>query len=313
MRIKKILAAVPTLICAAGMSITAFAEDRFPLDGDDDTLYEAEEASIYDDIREGYYICHISYHGGAPEIYAEDGSGYSLVGEIGGYIGGGETRESVEKEITESVRNDFVSIGVNPDDYAFDVYAYFYDDYDLTPEEFLNFVSRDIAEQDAASVFADNDITEDEPEAIYDEPHKGEGYYTYHVSFHDGAPKLYDINGDAYDFWVDGGGYIREGETREDIENSVAEDMRDQLASMDVNPDDSAFDVYVYYFDDYALNSTEFNDFVIDDIFRRDSERDTQAAEVLNPVTGTGLPIAAAVLAALSVAGVLAVGRKKLS
>lgn len=191
MRIKKILAAVPALICAAGMSITAFAEDRFPLDGDDDTLYEAEEASIYDDIREGYYICHISYHGGAPEIYAEDGSGYSLVGEIGGYIGGGETRESVEKEITESVRNDFVSIGVNPDDYAFDVYAYFYDDYDLTPEEFLNFVN--------------------------------------------------------------------------------------------------------------------------EDIFRRDSERDTQTSEVPNPVTGTGLPIAAAALSALSVAGVLAVGRKKLS
>lgn len=313
MKIQKILAAILVLTCAAGMGITALAEDYFPIEGDNDTLDEAEEVSIYDDIREGYYICHISYHGGAPEIYAEDGSVYSLVGEIEGYIGGGETRESIEKEMTESVRNDFVLIGENPDDYGFDVYTYFYDDYDLTPEEFFDFVSKDIAEQDAASGFADNDIAENETEAIYDEPHKREGYYTYHVSFHDGAPKLYDINGDAYDFWVDGGGYIREGETRENIENSVAEDMRDQLASMDVNPDDYAFDVYVYYFDDYALTSTEFNDFVIDDIFRRDSERDAQTAEVPNPVTGTCLPFTEAALAALSVAGIIAVGIKKLS
>ena len=304
MKIKKILAAAAVLamaaVCAATVGMTAFAED-------DIGAVEVDNKEIRK--GEGYYIAHVSYRID-PETYSEAYGDALLFGGTEGWLQEGETRESVENEITETARNEVgYLVDKYPDKYGFAVYLYFYDDYDLTPEEFFDFVNKDIAERDAASGFADNDIAEDEPEAIYDEPLGGEGYYVCHISFHDGIPDIHDENGDAYDIWVDESGYIREGETREDIENSVAEDMRNQLVSLGVNP--YAFDVYVYYYDDYDLTPTEFNNFVIEDIFRRDSERDTPTANVPNPVTGAGLPCSAAGLAVLSAAGIFAVNKKK--
>lgn len=145
MNIKKILAVIAAAAVTVTMGVTAFAEDNI----DDDEL-EAEEVSIYDEIRrgEGYYECHVSYCGGVPQIYNVNGEEYSLVGVIGGNLKAGETRESVENETIESIKDQFVSIGANPDDYPFDVYTYFYDDYDLTPEEFLDFIGEDIARRE---------------------------------------------------------------------------------------------------------------------------------------------------------------------
>lgn len=159
----------------------------------------------------------------------------------------------------------------------------------------------------------DDTLVEDEAEAIYDEPYKGEGYYVCRISFHDGVPEIHDENGDIYAIWDEEGGYMQEGETRKDVENAVAESMREQLVSIGADPDDYGFDVYVYFYDDYDLTSEEFFDFVNEDILRRDSERDKPTANVPNPVTGAGLPCTAAVLAVLSAAGIFAANKKKLS
>lgn len=151
MNIKKAFSLIiSAAVCSAALALSAFAENDDIPETDDYEL-EAEEVSVYDEIHrgEGYYVCHISYRGGVPDIYDENASAdYSLVGEIGGNLKEGETRESVVTETIEDIRNSFVTIGVNPDDYPFDVYAYFYDDYDLTPEEFLDFISEDILRRD---------------------------------------------------------------------------------------------------------------------------------------------------------------------
>lgn len=144
MRIKKILAAIIAAAAAAALGVPAFAEDY-----DDDEL-EAEEVSIYDEIRrgEGYYECHIVYHEGIPQIYSEDGDIYDTIGTIGGNLREGETKESVKKDAEEQVREQFVSMGADPGDHGFEVYVYFFDDYDYTPEEFLNFIPEDIARRE---------------------------------------------------------------------------------------------------------------------------------------------------------------------
>lgn len=144
MQIKKISAVIAAAAVTAAMGVTAFAEDNI------DDGSEAEEVSIYDEIRrgEGYYECHVSYRGGVPQIYDEDGVEYGFPDVIGGNLNAGETRESVENKTIESIKAQFVSIGANPNDYPFDVYTYFYDDYDLTPEEFLGFIGEDIARRE---------------------------------------------------------------------------------------------------------------------------------------------------------------------
>ncbi|MDE7289457.1 MAG: hypothetical protein K2N71_08170 [Oscillospiraceae bacterium] len=147
MQIKKILAVIAAAAVTFTMGITAFADDS-PAE---EELEVAEEVSIEDEIRkgEGYYECHIIYHGGVPQIYSEDGDIYDMVGMIGGHVKEGETRESIEKDAAESIRNDIAATGADPDDYGFEVYVYFYDDYDYTPIEFLNFISDDIARRES--------------------------------------------------------------------------------------------------------------------------------------------------------------------
>lgn len=155
MKINKILAAVLAAACAAGMGITAFAEDSFPFE--DDTLEDAAEA-VYDEPRkgEGYYVCRIVFHDGVPEIRDENGDIYGLWEETAGYIREGETRESVKNSEENDMREQLAAAGANPDDYGFDVYLYFYDDYDLTPEEFWDFVQEDIGKRGSER---DNPIT----------------------------------------------------------------------------------------------------------------------------------------------------------
>ena len=157
----------------------------------------------------------------------------------------------------------------------------------------------------------DDTIMEDEAEAIYDEPHMGEGYYICRISFHDGVPEIYNEDGDIYDIWGEESGYMLEGETREDIENAVAERMREQFVSIGANPDDYGFDVYAYFYDDYDLTPEEFLDFMNGDILRRDSERNKPATDVPNPVTGAGLPCTAAALTVLSAVGIFAINKNE--
>ena len=147
MGIKKFLAVIAAAAFTFTMGVTAFAEDG-PAE---EELEVAEEVSIEDEIRrgEGYYECHIVYHDGAPQIYSEDGDLYDMVGTIGGHIQEGETKASIEKDAAESIRNDIAATGADPDDYGFEVYVYFYDDYDYTPIEFLNFISDDIARRES--------------------------------------------------------------------------------------------------------------------------------------------------------------------
>lgn len=147
MRIKKFLAVIAAAAFTFTMGVTAFADDS-PAE---EELEVAEEVSIEDEIRrgEGYYECHIVYHDGDPQIYSEDGDLYAIVGMIGGHVKEGETRESIEKDAAESIRINIAATGANPDDYGFEVYVYFYDDYDYTPTEFLDFIFEDIARRES--------------------------------------------------------------------------------------------------------------------------------------------------------------------
>lgn len=144
MNIKKLFPTIPIIaaVCLSAAVCTAFAEDDVPTDDD---ITAEEEIPITDGIRrgEGYYECIVVYRDGKDSIYDEDGNAYSLISGMSGNLKEGATRESIEKEMTESVKVQYEAIGKNPDDYDFDVYVYFYDDYDLSPQEFLDFVSED--------------------------------------------------------------------------------------------------------------------------------------------------------------------------
>ena len=146
MNIKKLFLIIPAsaAICLSAAVCTAFAEDGVPIDDEIVEDLGLEDVSITDEIHrgEGYYECVVVYRNGSDEIY-DDGEEYALIGGMSGNLREGETRESIEKELTESVKAQYAAIGKNPDDCEFDVYVYFYDDYDLTPQEFLNFVRED--------------------------------------------------------------------------------------------------------------------------------------------------------------------------
>lgn len=144
MNIKKLFPAmlISAAVCLSASVCTAFAEDDVPID--DDIIAE-EDVPITDGIRrgEGYYECIVVYRNGSNEVYDDDGEACALIGGMSGNLQEGETRKSIEEELTESVKAQYEAIGKNPDDYDFDVYVYFYDDYDLSPQEFLNFVRED--------------------------------------------------------------------------------------------------------------------------------------------------------------------------
>lgn len=155
MNIKKLFLTMPIVaaICLSAVVCTAFAEDDVPTD--DDIIAE-EDVPITDGIRrgEGYYECIVVYRDGKDCIYDEDGNAYSLISGMSGNLKEGETRETIEKEMTESVKVQYADIGEPPDDSDFDVYVYFYDDYDLSPQEFLDFVSEDSSSRRQNSVSA---------------------------------------------------------------------------------------------------------------------------------------------------------------
>lgn len=155
MNIKKLFLTIPIVLalCLSPVVYTAFAEDDVPID--DDIIAE-EDVPITDGIRrgEGYYECIVVYRDGKDSIYDEDGNAYSLISGMSGKLKDGATRESIEKEMTESVKVQYDEIGKNPDDYDFDVYVYFYDDYDLSPQEFLDFVAEDSSSRGQNSVSA---------------------------------------------------------------------------------------------------------------------------------------------------------------
>lgn len=162
-------------------------------------------------------------------------------------------------------------------------------------------------------VIADEDSgepAEDTAEEVYDKPQGGDGYYVFHISYHNES-ELYAEYGDDNLITYEISGYMQKGETRESVENNALEYMLSDYALMGIDPDKYGFDVYTYFYDDYDLTFEEFLDFVEEDILRRDSERDNPTAEVPNPVTGTGLPCAAAALAVLSGAGIIAVNKKR--
>lgn len=155
MNIKKLFLTIPicAAVCLSASVCTAFAEDDIPTE--DDIIAE-EDVPITDGIRrgEGYYECIVVYRDGKDSIYDEDGNAYSLISGMSGNLKDGETRESIEKEMTESVKIQYADIGGPPDDSDFNVYVYFYDDYDLTPQEFLNFVAEDSRSRGQESVSA---------------------------------------------------------------------------------------------------------------------------------------------------------------
>lgn len=140
MNIKKFFLTMPVIaaVCLSASVCTAFAEDFI----EEDVVIE--EVPITDGIRrgEGYYECSVVYRDGIDSFY-DDGNAFSLIDGMSGNLKDGETRESVEKEMTESIRYDISAAGKDPDDYAFDVYVYLYDDYDYSPQEFLDFVAED--------------------------------------------------------------------------------------------------------------------------------------------------------------------------
>lgn len=158
MNIKKLFLIIPAsaAICLSAAVCTAFAEDGVPIDDEIVEDLGLEEVSITDEIHrgEGYYECVVVYRNGSDEIYDDDGEEYALIGGMSGNLREGETRESIEKELTESVKAQYAAIGKNPDNCEFDVYVYFYDDYDLTPQEFLNFVREDSSSRGQESVSA---------------------------------------------------------------------------------------------------------------------------------------------------------------
>lgn len=164
MNIKKLFLTIPIVsaICLSAAVCTAFAEDGVP--ADDDIIAE-EEVSITDGIRrgEGYYECIVVYRDGKDSIYDEDGNAYSLISGMSGNLKDGATRESIEKEMTESVKVQYDEIGKASDESAFDVYVYFYDDYDYTPEEFLNFVKEDSGSRGRDNVSANPSTGTDAP------------------------------------------------------------------------------------------------------------------------------------------------------
>lgn len=55
-----------------------------------------------------------------------------------------ETKGTVKENLTESIRFVISDTGADPDKYPFDVYVYLYDDYDYSPQEFLDLVGEDI-------------------------------------------------------------------------------------------------------------------------------------------------------------------------
>ncbi|MBD5138157.1 MAG: hypothetical protein HDT24_02455 [Ruminococcus sp.] len=156
MNIKKLFLTIPicAAVCLSAAVCTAFAEDGVPLDDEIIEDLGLEEVSITDEIRrgEGYYECIVVYRNGSDEVYDDDGEAYALIGGMSGNLQEGETRESIEETLTESVKAQYEAIGKNPDDCDFDVYVYFYDDYDLSPQEFLNFVREDSSSRGQESV-----------------------------------------------------------------------------------------------------------------------------------------------------------------
>lgn len=144
MNIKKLFPTIPIVaaIYLSAAVCTAFAEDDVPIDDD---ITAEEEVPITDGIRrgEGYYECEVVYRSGSDVVYDDNGEEYALIGGMSGKLQESETKESIEEEMTESVKVQYEAIGKNPDDYDFDVYVYFYDDYDLSPQEFLDFVRED--------------------------------------------------------------------------------------------------------------------------------------------------------------------------
>lgn len=115
-------------------------------------------AAAYDEIRrgEGYYYCCINYRDGIPKIYNEEGEEAILTGAIDGYLKEGETLEDVERAAAEKTRKELMTVGADPDDYAFDLYTYFYDDYDYTTEEFYKFIYREELQREIAAVRSAN-------------------------------------------------------------------------------------------------------------------------------------------------------------
>lgn len=158
MNIKKLFLTIPicAAVCLSASVCTAFAEDDVPIDDEIIEDLGLEEVSITDEIRrgEGYYECEVVYRSGSDVVYDDNGEEYALIGGMSGNLQEGETRESIKEELTESVKVQYEAIGKNPDDYDFDVYVYFYDDYDLSPQEFLNFVSKDSSSRGQESVSA---------------------------------------------------------------------------------------------------------------------------------------------------------------
>ena len=155
MNIKKFFLTIPVsaAIFLSAAFCTAFAEDNVPKD--DETVEDVlEEIPITDGIRrgEGYYEGVVVYRDGIDSVYDDDGNAYALIGGIGGNLKEGETMESVEQETVEEVRHIFSEAGRNPDEYAFDIYLYFYDDYNYSPQEFLDFVTEDSIARGSESI-----------------------------------------------------------------------------------------------------------------------------------------------------------------
>ena len=164
MNIKKLFLTMPiaAAICLYASVCTAFAEDGIPIE--DDIIAE-EEVPITDGIRrgEGYYECVVVYRDGKDSIYDEDGNACSLISGMSGNLKDGAARETVEREMIESVKVQYDEIGKAPDESAFDVYVYFYDDYDLSPQEFLDFVAEDSSSRGENSVSANPSTGTDAP------------------------------------------------------------------------------------------------------------------------------------------------------
>ncbi|MCM1478166.1 MAG: hypothetical protein NC085_00620 [Muribaculaceae bacterium] len=72
----------------------------------------------------------------------------------------------MKKDAEEQVREQFVSMGVDPGDYGFEVYVYFFDDYDYTPEEFLNFIPEDIARREQERIYGSAAAGEEVPNPV---------------------------------------------------------------------------------------------------------------------------------------------------
>lgn len=145
MNVKKFFLIMPVIaaVCLSAAVCTAFADNAAEDFTEEDAA--AEEIPITDGIRrgEGYYEGAVIYRDGIDCVYDDDGNAYTLISGVSGNLKEGETRESVEQEATADINQVFTDIGKDPDDYAFDLYLYFYDDYDYSPEEFLDFVAED--------------------------------------------------------------------------------------------------------------------------------------------------------------------------